>query len=112
VQDSQIGRADSMSPSGTALLRSGNVQATSYMCSSRGRATVVTRRNVQRRRGVAVAAPGCAEAGGYGRGMSAMPGTVVARKWCDKATSSTTTVDPLVGRLPLAKIPLCELDLR
>lgn len=55
MHESQIGRADSTSPNGMALRLSGNVHATSYIGSSRGRAIEVTLRNVHRRSGVAAA---------------------------------------------------------
>lgn len=78
MHDSQIGRADSTSPSGTATRRSGNVHATSYIGSSRALATATTRRNVQRRSDVP--AVGVTRAGGFaiGRGVIAMAATLTA----------------------------------
>jgi hypothetical protein len=51
VQDSQIGRAESTSPSDTALRLSGKVQDTSYIGKARASPIIATLRKVQRRNG-------------------------------------------------------------
>src|SRR6185369_13160432 len=77
VHDSHTGRAVSMSPNDTALRRSGNVHATSYIGRARASDTISIRRKVQRRSG-ACAAWGIAGAA-KGRGMTAMGGTLCVR---------------------------------